>query len=82
MGFISQKDIEEWEKNIPPIWFGGYAWANSGIKTLKYIGKPSLIKKFNIDYCLASAVNLRPKEKILWKVGWKYSKTKLSFLMN
>ncbi len=79
--FINEKDIEEWEPSIPPLWCGNYAWAESGIKTLKKLGKDEKLKGFDVDYCLATAVALRPNKSLLRKMGWKYSKNKIRYLL-
>jgi glycosyltransferase involved in cell wall biosynthesis len=76
VSFISQEDIDNWEKTIPPIWCGPYAWPNSGIKTLKYLKKDDLISNINFDYFLAFAV-LRPKA---FKYSYKFVKNKILFI--
>lgn len=71
--FINEKERENWEKEIPPIWCGSYAWPNSAIKTLRHIGKEDLIGKLNRNYYLAHAVAARPKRKELLRYAFKYS---------
>lgn len=80
--FINEKNIKEWEPSIPPIWCGSYAWAESGIKTLKRLGDVEKVKIVNIDYFLAKAIALRPHKSILWKLGWKYSKNKIRLIFS
>jgi hypothetical protein len=80
VSFISNREIEEWEICIPPIWCGHYAWLNSGIKTLKYLKKEELIKDINIDYNLASAVARRPYKKILRKYSLKFASNKIKYI--
>lgn len=75
--FISESDKENWEKEIPPIWSGSYAWANSGIKALRYMGKNNLIEEINRNYYLAHAVAMRPRKKELIKYAYKYSSESL-----
>jgi glycosyltransferase involved in cell wall biosynthesis len=82
ISFISSKDKESWEKEIPAIWTGTYAWANSGIKSLKYMGKDDLIKEINRNYYLAGAVVTRPRNKVLIKYALKYTNNRfLLFLL-
>ena len=79
VGFITPQDIEKWENNIPPIWCGNYGWANSAIKTLRYIEQTALLEKVNFEYCFAKAVSLRPNKWSLWKLGRKFSTSGLKF---
>ena len=81
VGFISSKEIEEWEKGLPPLWYTSTAYANAGIKTLRHIGMSRLISKYDIDYGLASEVSLFPKEMTLWRMGLKYSKSSIRFMI-
>ena len=77
VSFITRKDIDEWETCIPPIWCGSYAWTQSGMKTFRRLGRDADAEHFNLDYCLAHAIALRPHKKELWKQGWKYCRSKL-----
>jgi len=79
VSFISDQDIIEWEKNVPPIWCGHYAWLNSGIKTLKFLKKDDLVEKIDIDYNLAGAVARRPRKNILHKYSWEYANNKFRY---
>lgn len=74
VSFIDNNDIEQWDKRVPPIWCGHYAWANSGIKALKYIGRNELIPTINMNYCLAGAIARRPYKKELYNLGFDYTK--------
>ena len=80
VAFITPKEIEEWEKRIPPIWCGHYAWANSGIKALEFVGLYELSQGVDVDYCLAKATSLRPHKKVLWQKGFEYSNNKIKFV--
>jgi glycosyltransferase involved in cell wall biosynthesis len=73
VSFINEDDILNWEKTIPPIWCGHYAWANSGMKAFRKVGLAKELKKLNLEYALASAVALRPHIKQLWQLSFKYS---------
>ena len=79
VSFITKEDIDNWEKCIPPIWCGSYAWAQSGMKTFKRLGREADAEQFNLDYCLASAIALRPNKRVLWEQGWKYRKSTVGF---
>ena len=81
VSFITQDIIDNWEPTIPKIWVGAYAWAQAGIKTLKAIHGENLISDFNLDYCLAHAVALRPRKKELWKYAFQYSSYKTKMLI-
>jgi Glycosyl transferase family 2. len=81
--FINKTDIDNWEKIVPPIWCGHYAWTNSGIKAFRKLGLGSELSHLNIYYSLAGAVALRPKVKSLRKASYKYALNKvyLTFLI-
>lgn len=81
VGFITQKEIDEWSPLIPPIWCGNYGWAESGIKTIKHVGREDLLKSLNLNCCLAHAVSLRPHLSVLWTMGWNYAASKFFFIM-
>lgn len=70
--FFDKHDIFNWEKNLPPFFCGAYAWANSGIKTLRMLGMEDSINKINIDYMYAHSVAYRPQIYILWKTAYRY----------
>ena len=79
--FISADDIKNWEPCIPPIWCGNYAWLNSAIKTLRFIGHEELTEDINLEYGFAGAVARRPKKRVLWKYSFTYSKRKVRFCL-
>ena len=81
VSFITRKEIDDWSPIIPPIWCGNYAWAESGLKTIKYIGEAEKLSLFNVDRCLAYALSLRPHKSILWKMGWRYADSKIRFVL-
>lgn len=83
VSFINADDINNWEKGIPPIWCGHYAWANSGMKALRKVGLTKELVKLDLNYSLAAAVALRPHIKQLWISSYKYSTNviKLSVLI-
>lgn len=82
--FVSENDKKIWEKSIPPIWCGHYAWANSGLQTIRKYSVDKSLYKFNLEYCLAAAISTRPTKKILIKYAYKYSDNvlKLSFYIS
>lgn len=79
--FISQKDIEIWDKRVPPLWCGNYAWLNSAIKTLELLNHQELIKEIDFEYGLAGAIVHRPKKKELWRLSFKFARRKVYFCL-
>ncbi|MDR0955013.1 MAG: glycosyltransferase [Rikenellaceae bacterium] len=71
--FINEDDILNWEKTIPPVWCGHYAWANSGMKALRKVGLANKLEKLNLEYALAYAVAYKPHNRQLRRLSFKYS---------
>jgi glycosyltransferase involved in cell wall biosynthesis len=67
VSFISQDVIDNWEKNIPPLWCGKFAWTDSGIKALRYIKRTDFISNMNYDYMFALVVVYYRKLRLAFK---------------
>jgi glycosyltransferase involved in cell wall biosynthesis len=51
--FVGTEVKKNWEKTIPPIWAGEFAWPESGIKALRYMKQNDYINKVNFEFMLA-----------------------------
>lgn len=77
VNFITVDMINNWEPIIPKIWCGKYAWAESAIKSVKYMGKESCLFQYNHNYMLANSVVFH---KTLFNIAIKYSTNKFAFI--
>ena len=74
--FIDKSVKDKWEKRIPPIWAGRFAWPEAGIKSLRYMGHEELIDKVNYELMLADFTIYHLG---YWRMAIGFSKNKLVF---
>ncbi len=77
VGFIDQSVIDNWEKKIPKIWAGKFAWPESALKGLKYVGYFEYLEKMNYDYMFANfSIYHYPYRKL----AWEYTPNKIKYI--
>lgn len=76
VNFISQNVRDNWERSIPRMWCGKFAWTDSGIKALRYIDRTDFISNMNYDYMFALVVVYY--HKLL--LTYKFTPNKLKFI--
>lgn len=75
--FIDRDVKNKWERRIPPIWAGRFAWPEAGIKSLRYMGHEELIEKVNYELMLADFTIYHLS---YWRVAIGFSREKKRFL--
>ena len=75
--FIDRDVKNKWERRIPPIWAGRFAWPEAGIKSLRYMGHEELIAKVNYELMLADFTIYHLS---YWRVAIGFSREKKRFL--